>query len=75
MAQCGCRNGACGPGPPRIPLIAKKDPNVVMQASTTATFDTPGEYVMRAQVNDESGDDGGGDQCCWTTALVRVTVR
>lgn len=60
---------------PRIPLVTKKDPNVVIQASTTATFDTPGEYVMRAQVNDESGEDGGGDQCCWTTALVRVTVQ
>jgi hypothetical protein len=30
---------------------------------------------VRAQVNDTSGDGGGGDQCCWTTALVRVVVR
>ena len=46
-----------------------------MPASTTATFDTPGEYIMRAQVNDESGEGGNGDQCCWTTALVRVNVQ
>ena len=41
----------------------------------TATFTAPGEYVIRAQVNDESGDGGGGDQCCWTTAHVRVNVK
>jgi hypothetical protein len=26
-------------------------------------------------VNDDSGDGGGGDQCCWTTAHVKVTVK
>ena len=61
--------------PARVPLITKSDPKLVLQATTTATFDAPGEYVLRAQVNDESGEGGGGDQCCWTTALVRVTVK
>jgi len=60
---------------PSIPLVTKGDPKAVVQASTTATFDTPGEYVMRAQVNDQSGEGGNGDQCCWTTALVRVNVQ
>ena len=60
---------------PRINLVTKGDPKVVVPASTTATFDTPGEYIMRAQVNDESGEGGNGDQCCWTTALVRVNVQ
>jgi hypothetical protein len=41
---------------------------------TTATFTAPGEYVLRAQVNDASGDGGGGFQCCWTTGHVKVTV-
>jgi hypothetical protein len=59
----------------RIPLVTKRDPNVVLEAATTATFSAPGEYVVRAQVNDTSGDGGGGEQCCWTTALVRVTVK
>jgi hypothetical protein len=45
------------------------------EAAATATFGAPGEYVLRAQVNDESGDGGGGDQCCWTTAHVRVSVK
>ncbi|MBI2189470.1 MAG: hypothetical protein HYU37_20425 [Acidobacteria bacterium] len=60
---------------PRIPLITKGDPTVVAEAATTATFSVPGEYVIRAQVNDTSGDGGGGEQCCWTTALIRVVVK
>jgi len=48
---------------------------MVLEATTTATFSMPGEYVIRAQVNDTSGDGGGGEQCCWTTALVRVNVN
>jgi hypothetical protein len=59
----------------QIPLFTKGDPDVYMEATTTATFEAPGEYVLRAQVNDQSGDGGGGDQCCWTTAHVRVTVK
>jgi len=41
----------------------------------TATFNAPGEYVLRAQVNDTSGDGGGGFQCCWTTGHVKVIVK
>jgi hypothetical protein len=59
----------------RIPLVTKRDPNLFLEAATTATFSTPGEYVIRAQVNDTSGDGGGGEQCCWTNALVRATVK
>jgi hypothetical protein len=44
------------------------------KATTTATFSQPGEYVLRAQVNDRSGDGGGGFQCCWTNAHVKVTI-
>ena len=58
----------------RIPLTTDRNPATVLEAATTATFSAPGEYVVRAQVNDTSGDGGGGDQCCWTTALVRVSV-
>jgi len=42
--------------------------------SASATFTAPGEYVVRVQANDRSGDGGGGFQCCWTNAHVRVTV-
>jgi hypothetical protein len=40
----------------------------------TATFPEPGEYLLRAQGNDSTGDGGGGFQCCWTNAYVKVTV-
>ena len=43
--------------------------------SAGATFDAPGEYLLRVQANDESGEGGGGFQCCWTNAYVKVTVR
>ena len=42
--------------------------------SVTATFAAPGEYIVRVQVNDRSGDGGGGFQCCWTNAHVKVNV-
>jgi hypothetical protein len=45
------------------------------KASTTATFSAPGEYLLRAQGTDLSGEGGGGFQCCWTSALVKVTVK
>ena len=69
-----------GPGPVTfatnpVPFVTKRDPKAVVEGASTATFTVPGEYILRAQVNDESGVDGGGDQCCWTNALVRVTVK
>jgi len=39
------------------------------------TFEEARPAPPRAQVNDSSGDGGGGDQCCWTTAHVRVIVK
>jgi hypothetical protein len=44
------------------------------KATTTAAFSEPGEYVVRAQANDVSGEGGDGFQCCWTTVLVKVMV-
>lgn len=44
------------------------------RGATTATFSTPGEYVLHALVNDYSGAGGNGEVCCWTTSLVAVTV-
>lgn len=45
------------------------------QISTTATFSMPGEYVIRLEGNDSSGVGGGGFQCCWSTAFVKVNVK
>ena len=44
------------------------------KASVTAKFTDSGEYVLRLQANDASGEGGGGFQCCWTNVLVKVTV-
>jgi hypothetical protein len=44
------------------------------KATTTVTFSEPGAYVLHATANDYSGEGGSGEVCCWTTALVNVTV-
>jgi hypothetical protein len=40
-----------------------------------ATFSEAGDYILRAQGNDSTGDGGGGFQCCWTNAHVKVSVK
>jgi hypothetical protein len=45
------------------------------KTTTTATFSRAGEYMLRVQGNDSSGEGGGGFQCCWTNAYVKVTVK
>jgi len=43
--------------------------------SFRATFDTPGEYVIRIRIdNFTSSDSGPGNQCCWSNGYVRVRV-
>jgi hypothetical protein len=59
----------------RVPVQLKGNFTTFLKAETTATFSAPGEYILRAVANDSSGDGGGGDQCCWTTAHVKVTVK
>jgi hypothetical protein len=44
------------------------------KATTTATFDQPGEYWLHLTANDYSGNGGGGSVCCWTDAIVKVQV-
>jgi hypothetical protein len=65
-----------GPGAVRF---ADPRPRVALnengRVETTATFATPGEYVIRVQANDNSGEGGGGFQCCWTNAYVTVAVK
>ena len=45
------------------------------KADATAKFAEPGDYVLHVTGNDYSGDGGGGFGCCWTTLLVKVTVK
>jgi len=44
------------------------------KGATTAKFSEPGDYVLHVVANDYSGEGGGGEVCCWTTAMVKVTV-
>jgi hypothetical protein len=45
------------------------------RASTTVTFDRPGDYVLHLTANDYSGNGGGGSGCCWTTVMIKVAVK
>ncbi len=64
-----------GPGPIRFAPPNPRVDRANGKAETTATFDTPGEYVLRVRANDASGVAGAGHaQCCWTNGYVRVTV-
>lgn len=62
-------------GTDTINLMTGGDPKKFVEAKTTATFSAPGTYWLRAQVNDASGNGGGGDQCCWTSAHIVVNVK
>ena len=64
-------------GPADVSFSNAKPPvdKVDGKATTTGTFSETGEYVLRLQANDVSGEGGGGFQCCWTNAHVRVTVK
>ena len=48
-------------------------------AAATATFGSPGEYVLRVLAWDDSGGQqaimAGGFFCCWTNAYLTVEVR
>jgi hypothetical protein len=43
--------------------------------TASATFSAAGEYTLRVQANDESGEGGGGFQCCWTNTYVKVIIK
>jgi len=43
-------------------------------ATTTVKFSEPGDYVLHININDYSGNGGGGSGCCWTTVLMKVKV-
>jgi hypothetical protein len=58
-----------------IRLQNNGDPQLFVEAKTNAYFSEPGEYIVRGQVNDASGNGGGGDLCCWTTVFVRVNIK
>jgi hypothetical protein len=54
----------------RVSIPAGKGPARVM-----VTFTEPGEYMIRARLDNwNSSDSDGLDQCCWSNAYQRVRV-
>jgi hypothetical protein len=51
------------------------DPPFSGKATTNVRFAEAGDYVLHVTANDYSGEGGGGFQCCWTTALLKVSVK
>jgi len=60
---------------PAALISAEGNGGVSGTATTSATFSEPGEYVLLVVANDWSGIGGRGYQCCWTNALVKVSVK
>lgn len=65
------------PERPRIDKAEFSAPQTAFTGTTAtrATFREPGEYVLRVVANDWTGDGGHGFQCCWSNAMVRVSVH
>jgi hypothetical protein len=61
---------------PQVEKLSGGNPGVPFagKATTTATFSTPGEYVLHVVLNDYSGEGGQGFQCCWTNGEIKVSV-
>jgi hypothetical protein len=59
----------------QLPSSGSGAPPFSGKATTNVTFSEPGEYMLHVTANDYSGDGGGGFQCCWTTGLVKVSVK
>ncbi|MGH9346566.1 MAG: hypothetical protein ACRD26_04795 [Vicinamibacterales bacterium] len=64
-----------GPGEVSFRDAAPKVDKADGSATTAATFSAPGDYILRAQGNDVSGEGGSGFQCCWTSTHVKVIVK
>ena len=66
-----------GPGPVGVGQ-AVRIPNQGPNANVghfRATFDTPGEYLIRIRIdNFTTGDSAPGNQCCWSNGYVGVSV-
>jgi len=58
----------------KLPAAGSGDAAFSGKATTSVKFGAPGDYVLHVTANDYSGDGGGGFQCCWSTAMVKVSV-
>ncbi|MEX0618173.1 MAG: hypothetical protein WDZ76_11380 [Pseudohongiellaceae bacterium] len=57
--------------PPEVVRLAQGEGT----ANIIATFSEPGDYLLRARIDNWSATDSSqGNQCCWTNIYQRVTV-
>jgi hypothetical protein len=45
------------------------------KSTVNATFSAPGDYILRIEGNDTTGQGGGGFQCCWSNAHIGVSIK
>jgi len=64
-----------GPGTVKFDPVRVATKTQGEMVTSNATFSLPGEYLVRIEGNDESGEGGGGFQCCWTNTYVKVTIK
>ncbi|MBI3490890.1 MAG: hypothetical protein HY047_03730, partial [Acidobacteria bacterium] len=64
-----------GPGSVKFDPVAPPIDKESGKSTTTATFSAPGDYTLRVQGNDSTGNGGGGFQCCWSNTYVTVNVK
>jgi hypothetical protein len=65
-----------GPGAVTFSKSREPIPQLNGNATTSATFKAPGEYVIRVRADNFGRlDTSPGNQCCWTNGYVRVIVR
>jgi hypothetical protein len=60
---------------PEVQKLPTGDAAFNGKATASVRFAEPGDYVLQVTANDYSGPGGGGFQCCWTTALMKVSVK
>src|SRR4029450_12998123 len=60
---------------PEVQKLPTGDAAFNGKATPRGRFAEPGDYFLQVTANDYSGPGGGGFQCCWTTALVKVSVK
>jgi hypothetical protein len=60
---------------PEVEKLSAGEGGFSGKAATNVKFSEAGDYVLHVTANDYSGDGGGGFGCCWTTALLKVSVK
>lgn len=60
---------------PEVTKVSQGEGMFSGRSTATATFSEAGDYVLHVTANDYSGDGGQGFGCCWTTGLLKVSVK